>query len=321
MDRLRKTERMLRIWLLLLRNPLRFTTKDLAEKFGVNVRTVYRDLDTLGTELMVPVYEEKARWAIDEDYYLPPIRFTVSEALNVFLAARLMLSYSHRYDPNVDSTFSVMASALPLPLQEQVQKTLDWMRSLPKSEVYLRNLAKLAEAWMSQHQARITYRSLEAERATERIIEPYFIEPAAAGHSSYVIAYCHRAGEIRNFKIERIENVQVTEETYTIPADFDANKYFGSAWGVVVEGEAKTIRLRFAPIVARIIEETIWHPSQVLERQKDGSVVMTLQVMDTVDLYSWILSWGNRVEVLEPEEMREEVLQTAQAMAKVYRGK
>jgi predicted DNA-binding transcriptional regulator YafY len=156
MERLKKTERMLRIWLLLLRNPLRFTSKDLAQKFGVNVRTIYRDLVTLGNELMVPVYEERARWAVREEHFLPPIRFTVSEALNIFLAARLMLGYSHRYDPNVDSTFSVLASVLPAPLREQVQKTLDWMRTLPKSEVYLSVLAKLAEAWTSQHRAKIT---------------------------------------------------------------------------------------------------------------------------------------------------------------------
>lgn len=319
MDRLKKTERMLRIWLLLLRNPLRFTTRDLAQKFDVNVRTIYRDLDALDTELRVPVYEEKTKWAVDDSYFLPPIQFTLSEALNIFLAARLMLSYSHRYDPNVDSTFGALASALPPPLREQVQKTLDWMRGLPKSQRYLRTLAKLAEAWMSQHRIKITYRALQAEKAAERIIEPYFIEPAAAGHSSYVIAYCHRAGEIRNFKIERIEDIQVTDETYTIPADFDANRYFGSAWGVVVEGEAKTIQLRFDPGVARIIEETMWHPSQVLERQKDGSVVMTLRVMDTVELCSWILGWGGQVEVLEPHELREAIIETAETVLGIYR--
>lgn len=318
MDRRKKTERMLRVWLLLRGNPLRFTTKDLAEKFGVNVRTIYRDLDALGTELEVPVYQDKAKWAVDDSYFLPPIRFTVPEALNIFLAARLMLSYSHRYDPNVESTFGVLASVLPAPLGEQVQKTLDWMHTLPQSKGYLRTLAKLAEAWMSQHRVKITYRALEAEQATERVIEPYFIEPAAAGHSSYVFAYCHRAGEIRNFKIERIEDAQITEETYTIPADFDANKYFGSAWGVVVKGETKTIRLRFDSGVARIIEETLWHPSQVLEKQKDGSVVMTLEVSDTIELCAWILSWGEKVEVLEPQELREAVIDTAEAVLEVY---
>jgi predicted DNA-binding transcriptional regulator YafY len=321
MERLKKTERMLRIWLLLLRNPLRFTTKDLAQKFDVNVRTIYRDLVTLGNELMVPVYEERARWAVREEYFLPPIRFTVSEALNIFLAARLMLGYSHRYDPNVDSTFSVLASVLPAPLREQVQKTLDWMRNLPKSETYLSVLAKLAEAWTSQHRAKITYRSLPAAKAAERIIEPYFIEPAAPGHSSYVIAYCHRAGELRIFKVERIEAIELTDETYTIPADFDANRYFRAAWGIVVEGEERTVRLKFNPEIARLMEETIWHPSQVLEKQADGSVIMTLKVFYTYELVTWILGWGEKVEVLEPAELRKEVLQTAKAMVKIYQKK
>ncbi len=321
MDRLKKTERMLRIWLLLLRNPLHFTTKDLAEKFEVNVRTIYRDLITLGNELRVPVYEEKARWAVDESYFLPPVRFTVSEALNIFLAARLMLNYSHRYDPNVDSTFSVLASVLPLPLREQVQKTLDWMRQLPRDERHLPVLAKLAEAWTSQHRVKITYRSLPAAKATERIIEPYFIEPAAPGHSSYVIAYCHRAKDLRIFKVERIEEIELTDETYTIPADFDANRYFSGAWGIVVEGEEQTVRLKFSPELARLMEETIWHPSQVLEKQADGSVVMTLRVFYTYELVTWILGWGEKVEVLEPAELQKEVLQTAKAMVKIYQRK
>jgi len=321
MDRAKKTERMLRIWLLLLRNPLRYSTKDLAEKFDVNVRTIYRDIGALESELRVPVYEERAKWAIDDSYFLPPIRFTVSEALNIFLAARLMVSYSHRYDPNVDSTFSVLASVLPQPLREQVQKTLDWMRGLTRSESYLRNLAKLAEAWMSQQSVNITYRSLPAAKATERIIEPYFIEPAAPGHSSYVIAYCHRTGELRIFKVERIEEIELTGETYTIPADFDANKYFSAAWGIVVEGEEQTVRLKFSPEIARLMEETTWHPSQVVEKQADGSVVMTLRVFYTYELVTWILGWGEKVKVLEPADLRKEVLQTAKAMVKIYQKK
>jgi predicted DNA-binding transcriptional regulator YafY len=221
----------------------------------------------------------------------------------------------------VDSTFSVLASVLPGPLREQVQKTLDWMRNLPKSEVYLSVLAKLAEAWTSQRRVKITYRSLPAAKAAERIIEPYFIEPAAPGHSSYVIAYCHRAGELRIFKVERIEAIELTDETYTIPADFDANRYFKGAWGIVVEGEEQTVKLKFSPEIARLMEETIWHPSQVLEKQVDGSVIMTLKVFYTYELVTWILGWGEKVEVLEPSELRKEVLQTAKAMVKIYQKK
>ena len=127
---------------------------------------------------------------------------------------------------------------------------------------------------------------------------------------------------MRTFKTERIEAAELTDESYTIPADFDANEFFGSSWGIVVEGEVKTVRLRIRePEIMRIMDETTWHPSQVLEKQKDGSMIMTLRVTDTVDLFSWIMGWGEKIEVLEPSELREEVMQTARAMVKIYQKK
>ncbi len=321
-DRLAKTERLISIWLLLANNPGGYSIKDLAGRFGVHIRTVYRDMLALGTDLNVPVYDDKGRWKIDESHILPPIRFTLPEALNIFLAARLMLSYSHRYDPNADATFTKLSLAMPLALAKQVRKTMDWMQKLPKDEKHLRILNTVAEAWVSQRRLKIAYLSLPREKAVERVIEPYHIEPAAPGHASYVVGYCHLKKQIRTFKIERIAYAELTPESYTIPSDFDANEFFGSSWGIVVEGEPKTIKLRITDMeTMRIMEETVWHPSQVLEKQKDGSMIMTLRVTDTVELFSWIMGWGERVEVLEPEELREEVVNTAKKMVKVYEAK
>lgn len=320
-DRVRKTERLINVWVIIHNNPHGYTIRELAEKFDVDVRTIYRDIKVLDEVLGVPLYPDGKRWKLDVKRMLPPIRFTVPEALNVFLAVRLMLGYDKRYDPNLDATFSKLGTALPQPLAEQVQKTVDWMHKLPRDEQYLRTLSELARAWVTQHRVKITYRTYDAKKAIERTIESYFIEPAATGHASYVVAYCYYAGAIRIFRIGRIESIRMTDETYTIPPDFDANKYFGPAWGVSVEGEVKTVRLWFDKGVARLVEETIWHPSQVLKRQKDGSLIMTLEVMDTIELFRWILGWGQDVEVLEPPEIREAVMETAEGVVKNYRKK
>jgi predicted DNA-binding transcriptional regulator YafY len=304
---------------LLSTNPAGYTIKDLAGRFGVNIRTIYRDMAALGTDLNVPVYDDKGRWRIEESHMLPPIRFTLPEALNIFLAARLMLRYSQRYDPNVDATFTKLASRLPPPLGAQVHKAADWMRTLPKDEKRLRVLATVAEAWVKQQRLKMVYRSLLAEEAGERVIDPYYIEPAAPEHDSYVIGYCHLRKEIRTFKMGRIEKAELTSESYTIPLDFDANKFFSSSWRVIVGGEVKTVTLKIVdPEIMRIMEETLWHPSQVLKMHKDGSMRMTLRVADTVDFYSWILGWGDKTEVLEPKEVREEVMKTGKRMVKIY---
>jgi len=318
-DRLAKTERLIKIWLLLANNPTGYTIKDMARRFGVDIRTIYRDMVALGTDLNVPVYDDKGLWKISESHMLPPIQFTLPEALNIFLAARLMLRHSHRYDPNIDATFTKLSSKLPPPLGKQVRKAVDWMQTLPKDDKRLRVLAAVAEAWVKQRMLKITYRSMLSEEARERVIEPYYIEPAAPEHDSYVIAYCHARKEVRTFKMARIAAAELTSKPYTIPADFDADKFFGSSWRVIVGGAVRRVRLKTAdPEIMRIMEETLWHPSQVLEMQKDGSMIMTLKVTPTVDFLSWILGWGEKIEVLEPKELRKKVMRTAKKMMKVY---
>lgn len=318
-DRLAKTERLIKIWLLLSTNPAGYTIKELARRFGVNIRTVYRDMAALGADLNVPVYDDKGVWRIHESYMLPPIRFTLPEALNIFLAARLMLRYSQRYDPNIDATFTKMGSVLPPALAAQVRKTMDWMQGLPKNEKRLPVLTTVAEAWVTQKRLRVLYRSLQAAEAGERVIEPYYIEPAAPEHDSYIIAYCHLRKEIRTFKMSRIEGAELTSEPYIIPPDFDANEFFSSSWRVIVGGEVETVTLKIIdPEIMRIMEETLWHPSQVLKMHKDGSMRMTLRVAATVDFYSWILGWGEKIEVLEPKELRGDLINTAERLARLY---
>jgi predicted DNA-binding transcriptional regulator YafY len=314
-----KIERLVNLWLMLAGNPSGYTVKELASRFDVNIRTIYRDLEALGTDLKIPVTQDKTRWKLVEGYVLPAIPFTIPEALNIFLSARLMLNYSNRYDPNIESTFLKLTSVVPGPLKAQIIKTTDWMHGLPKKEAYLRNLIKLAEAWMSQRQIKITYQSLEANKATERIIDPYFIEPAAPGHASYVIGYCHQRKDIRIFKVERISSAELTDVSYSIPPDFDANKYFASSWGIVVEDDVKTVKLRITdPEIVRILSETIWHPSQTFEKKKDGSTIMTLKVTGTYEFLAWVLGWGEKVEVLGPIELREAVIKTLEAMKAIY---
>jgi predicted DNA-binding transcriptional regulator YafY len=313
-----RTARWANIEHLLYQNRSGLTVKELADKCYVSTRQIYRDFHDLEQKLSIGFWQDGNKWGIPDGYFLPPIRFSLPEALNIFLAARLMVSYSRHYDVNIASTFTKLNSIVPSPLREQIQKTIDWMQALPADEKHLRILAKLAEAWASQCQVKLTYQSLPAEKATERIIEPYFIEPAAPCHSSYVVAYCHRAGEVRVFKLERIEDIELIQQTYNIPSDFDANKFFASAWGIVVGDEVKTVKLKFHPEIARLIEETIWHPSQMVERKRNGSVIMTLKVFDTYEFRSWILQWGEKVEVVEPEELRQAIAHTGSAIAELY---
>ena len=313
--------RLLNVLYILIQYPQGIAPQKIAELCNVDIRTTFRDRRALEQELKVPIWADEGKWGILEGHFLPPIQFNLLEAMTIFIAARLLLSYSNTYNPSIASTLLKLNTIVPPPLREQVGKTMEWMAKQKKDERFLYTLEALARAWLDGRRVTIQYWTLGRKDAVERIIEPYFIQPAALEHANYVIAYCHRTKSVRTFKIERITSVQLLDEHYTVPADFDANKYLGSAWGISVYGETKTVKLKFIPDIARIAMETRWHPSQVTEPQLDGAVVVTLHLPITTEIETFILGWGDKVEVLEPRSLRKKIAETAREILYVYARK
>jgi predicted DNA-binding transcriptional regulator YafY len=313
-----RTARLLKIQVLLGQNPEGLKVEEIAKLCSVNARTIYRDLKALETELNVPIWENNDKRGVVEGYNLPAIPFTISEAMYVFLAIRLMQKHSLRYDPNMISTFTKLNAVVPPVLRDQIQNTLNWAEKQPKDKKFTRIFEALFDAWVSQHRVKILYQELEDEEPQERIIEPYFIEPTTSSHSAYLIAYCHLKNTICSIKINRIEKIHMEPETYKIPPEFNAMDYFSSAWDVFVEEPVETVKLKFKPRLRRPIQEACWHPSQIMEPQGDGSLIMTLNINNTVDFRSWILGWGDAVEVLEPESLRKRIKEINKSVYDMY---
>ncbi len=315
-----RTIRLLHVLHILNYNPNGIRPEKIADQCKVSVRTTYRDLLALEDweQLNIPIVREGGKCRLEPGRVLPPIIFNLPEAVTIFLASRLLLEYSNAYNPSIESTFTKLSSVVPGPLREQVRKTIEWMHTRNQNKHFVQTLDLLATAWTQGRRVRMWYWTLGDDKATERIIEPYFIQPAALEHGNYVIAYCHRVEDVRIFKIERIERIELLEETYSVPAEFDANEYLASYWGISIYGAVKTVKLKFSPDIARIAVETMWHPSQVTELQKDGSAVVTLNIAVTTEFITFILGWAEKVEVLEPKELREQITSTAKAILKVY---
>jgi predicted DNA-binding transcriptional regulator YafY len=318
-----RTARLLKLQILLWQNPQGLTIKELADRCSINKRTTYRDLRALESELEVPIWQENEKRGIVDGYYLPPISFTPAEANNIFIAARLMQQISLTRDSTVISTLMKLNTVVSLPLRKQILKTLDYMEKQPRDSRMAYNFNKLVQAWLSQHRVRITYQNLvDVEEPIERVIEPYFVEPSSVGGTSYVIAFCHHKKRVCAFAISYIiGNVVIEPDTFEIPDDFNAIDYLSSAWGVYSEGkEIETVVLHFKSNISKSILDVKLHPSQKTEIQKDGSIIMTLKVRDTIQFFGWILAWRDKVEVLEPKNMREEICRLAEYFLNKYKS-
>jgi predicted DNA-binding transcriptional regulator YafY len=295
---------------------------EIAELTGMTTRTVYRDIRALDEELGVPIFQAgRGRYGIEKKYFLPPLRLSLPEAVVLFLASRLIARWSDEYDQAVISAFTKLADLLPQPIARHVAATMLRVGRADPNEPFTRNFATVAQAWADGRVVEFDYEPAGADRRHARV-RPYFLEPDAAGRSIYLIGFDETVDAMRTYKVERVRSASITAERYAIPDDFDPDRWLAHSWGIWssdTTGVAQ-IRLRFDASVAHRVRESIWHRSQQLRELPDGRVEMELAVAGIVEIRPWILSWGDAVEVLAPDELREAVAIAVGRAAARYGG-
>jgi predicted DNA-binding transcriptional regulator YafY len=315
-----RTARLLRLQMVLGQHPKGLNIAEIAQKLPVSRRTIYRDLKTLESELNVPIWEAGSRRGVIEGYFLPPINFTLEEATNIFFAARLAQNFYPRYAPGVFLTFLKLNNVAPPILKEKISYLLEHMAKQPRNEKIVKNFETLMFAWFSCRKIKILYQSsIEDSNRASHIIEPYFIEPSINGDAVYIIGFSNVTKTISSFRFDHvIGDIKIEPEVYNVPDDFDAIDHFEEAWGVHFENEILEVTLRFKPEVNYFARNLFLHPSQRVETENDGSLVMRLKVRDANDFCYRVMEWGNRVEILAPESMRNQIKESAKSLLNIY---
>jgi len=317
-----KASRILQIEELLLTHPEGLTQAEIARRLNVHRSTIHRDLADLDQHFAV--YEgEDGRIAIDRESYLTDVRFTLHEAMAVHLASRLMAMSTDKHNPHAAAVLRKLARSLEglAPrISDHVRASAEVMDADAQRHdpVYLQVLETLTRAWSLGRKVRLTHQ-MPDQRVHTYTFSPYYIEPYPAGRTSHVIGWREPPKAVRTFKIERIRTVELLDEAYTIPADFDARETLRDAWGIwYTDDPPVDIVLRFHPRVAGRVMETCWHASEAKSVAEDGSVHYRARIAEPREMLPWIRGWGADVEVLEPEGLRVALAGEARRMAALY---
>ncbi|MFO7696731.1 MAG: WYL domain-containing protein, partial [Anaerolineae bacterium] len=215
-----RAERLRAIEQMLYRSADGMRAIELAEACGVDRRTIYRDLDLLSVS-GVPVWQDEGRFGIERERYLTTVRLGFNEAIALYMAARLLARHSDEQNPHVITALDKLATALPEPISGYIARTAVHVRRQPLNERYIQVLEAITLAWSLQRKVRLWYRSPRSGQVRQRDFSPYFVEPSAKGYACYVIGFDDWSGEMRTFKLERLERAQMLDEPYDIPQDFD----------------------------------------------------------------------------------------------------
>ena len=133
----------------------------------------------------------------------------------------------------------------------------------------------------------------------------------------YIIGLCHLRSQIRTFVLDRIKMLHLTDEAFDIPEDFDLDKLMKHSFKVMKD-ELYTVRVRISPAWSRYVGERIWHESQRIQKQVDGSIEITFYVAGLDEIRQWILSFGPEACAVEPPELVADVAKSHQQALEQY---
>lgn len=165
----------------------------------------------------------------------------------------------------------------------------------------------------------MVYQTAHNGATGERRLDPYGL--IARHRDWYVIGYDHKRKAVRTFLLSRIRSMEDTGDPFCVRDGFDLDTYLGTALDSHQStGPIHRVKLRFSEEAAAYGEEYRSNSTQKISRDPEGRVIVEF---DTGALYAVerdVLAWGGRVEVLEPRELREAVLSSADRAATVHKS-
>ena len=318
-----KTDRILNI-LYYLNRYKKVSAKRLAEEFEVSQRTIYRDLDILES-MGIPI-ERKMGFeggiSIIENFKLENINFSKSELTRII---SILNNYYYK-----DSKTKLLIEKFKNIISDkeiEEQRKLDYFKI---EEGYLmhkrekENIAFLKKAIENKNIIEVKYINSE-NVISERQLEPYII--SIKGNSVYLFANCLLRKELRIFRVSRILEIKITNEKFTENPEITEKIY--TQKGFFSDYIHNEIILKYKKNFFEIAKFFL-DSYEILDmnESKEKYNIMSLENYVIIKLnwridkwfLEFILSLGDNVEVLEPEELRTEIIQRIKNMYKMYMG-
>lgn len=299
-----RSDRMLAI-VLELQSKGTLRAEDLAGTFEVSKRSVYRDIDAL-CQAGVPVVAVPGRgYSLMHGYFLPPLSFTADEATMLLVGGDVAAqNFDDDYRTAAHSAMEKLAAVLPERQRADVHDLRASIRFIRVGSLHaaeeLAKLRTIRHAIVERHTVRFRYNARgagghDAPRRTDRTADPYALSHVEGAW--YLVAHCRLRDAVRNFRLSRMEELKITADRFTRPADFKPPP-------APHDDRPVTAQVLFDHDAAQWVRESGYY-YKAREEDRDDGLLVTLQARDDADLLPWLLSWGSRARVLAPDSLAE----------------
>jgi predicted DNA-binding transcriptional regulator YafY len=311
---------------LLIKSPPGIRVKDIARIFQTCQRNIYRDFATLSLAGFA-VYSSPGKWGgyfIDQDFFLPPLRFTCEEVASLLIAAKFFQKQKgFPYQKDIQMSLSKIEGILEKENKQYMQK-IDkkisvYLGKMKDYQSYDTIFQQTNKAIMDKRQITMTYYTITRNKQTICTVDPFHL--MFKGGFWYLIAFCHWRDEIKIFRVDRIKDIRLTNKTFRIPSDFSLSSYMGKSWQIIRgNGDIHKVGIKIFPPASRWIKEEMRHPSQEIISLGKEVILFKAEVPSFVEIKKWVLQLGHCAQVIKPEELKLEVMEEIEGMRGKYRN-
>lgn len=277
------------------------TANELSEKFEVSVRTIYRDIDVISSA-GIPIYATQGKGGgieIADDFVLKKSLLSEKEQEQILVALKGLEGINKQYENELLTKLSAFFKIKNTNWIE-VDFT-NWQRGNEYDELF----NDIKSAIINKNIIRFTYFSSN-EKETSREVKP--IRLLFKGWDWYVYTFCLLRNEFRYFKLSRIRDLKILDENFE-------DSYEDVV--LIKKMEYKDtvhVKLKFDRKVAfRVYDEMGY-----IKEDEEGNLYAEIELPNDYNLYNYIFSFGESVEVLEPIEIRNNIRDMINKMSRIY---
>jgi predicted DNA-binding transcriptional regulator YafY len=281
------------------------TAEEIADRFGISPRTVYRDIKALEGSGVPIIGEAGIGYSVMEGYRLPPVMFTQEEASALLLGSKLAEQFT---DNSIRQHFAAALYKIKAVLRssdkeyvDNLTPNIEIMRSrVPQEELSQQYLSSLQRAIGQKRVVSMEYYAQYKEELMQRVIEP--IGLCYYGSAWHVIGWCRLRSDYRDFRLGRIRKMSLGDELFDAAAHPSIQEYIKQ---VTCRSELLEVTIRFNKTVARHIGEQKYFYGFVSQEDVDEYVQMKF-VTAQLELFGrWLLMFTNAVTIVAPDSLRE----------------
>jgi proteasome accessory factor B len=294
----------------------------MAWELEVSTKTIQRDLDFLRDECGAPIEYDRQKhgyYYTEKNYKMGVVDISEGDFFAMCVAEKVLTCYQNTpvYE-KLRGVFGKIEASLP----ESVAVRPDYLDTAvsvvprPSTVIDPRVFDTLCKAIQDSRRVDLVRRPEGRRKTMRRELDPYQL--IHYDGEWYVKGYDRLREDIRTFAVSRIESATIRDEQVDVPADYDfaleAGHFLDHFWGP----EAHKVSIEFSAAAAPYILEREWHPSQKIKKNRDGSIVLTIEVRHLFEVQRWVLSYGAEARVLEPAELVKQVGTALRQAARQY---